>query len=137
MPVVWRKKQKLETVSNWNDLYKNLKCNEPEVKGMSSSRSSNIKHGIECLSQIRTLEALMKQLMLLIELKLLALKKEATVNGNEDNWFLIIQSRVLQLPQEGDIFARECRHQEIKQQEQGSSRMCALETSTSNRFGVM
>ncbi|GJR05942.1 hypothetical protein Tco_0528926, partial [Tanacetum coccineum] len=37
--VVWRNKVDLETMS-MDDLYKNLKVYEPEVKGMSSSSSS-------------------------------------------------------------------------------------------------
>ncbi|GKG05715.1 hypothetical protein Tco_0325801, partial [Tanacetum coccineum] len=37
--VVWRNKAELETMS-MDDLYKNLKVYEPEVKGMSSSSSS-------------------------------------------------------------------------------------------------
>ncbi|GJS70481.1 hypothetical protein Tco_0703322 [Tanacetum coccineum] len=68
--VVWRNKPELETMS-MDDLYNNLKVYEPEVKGTSSSNTST-QNMVLC--PLTTLVALMKQLTLLMEFLLLALK---------------------------------------------------------------
>ncbi|GKB39411.1 hypothetical protein Tco_0884353 [Tanacetum coccineum] len=88
--VVWRNKPELEIMS-MDDLYNNLKVYEPEVKGTSSSNTSNIKHHWHqaqiqshktwLLCHLTTLAALMKQLTLLMEFLLLALK----ALRNQDN----------------------------------------------------
>ncbi|GJV39107.1 hypothetical protein Tco_1417547 [Tanacetum coccineum] len=70
--VMWRKKANLDTMS-MDDLYNNLKVYKPEVKGMSSSSSSTQDIALFLL-QITTLAALMKQLILIMEFLLLALK---------------------------------------------------------------
>ncbi|GJR42929.1 hypothetical protein Tco_1311032 [Tanacetum coccineum] len=71
--LVRQNKADLDTIS-MDDLYNNLKVYEPEVKGMSSSSSSTQNMALLCSPQITTLAALMKQLILLMEFLLLALK---------------------------------------------------------------
>ncbi|GKA77262.1 hypothetical protein Tco_0783723 [Tanacetum coccineum] len=56
-----------------DDLYNNLKVYEPEVKGISNSSLSTQNMAFVSSSNNNTLEALMKQLMLLMKLLLLAL----------------------------------------------------------------
>ncbi|GJX54443.1 putative ribonuclease H-like domain-containing protein [Tanacetum coccineum] len=71
--VVWRNKAELETMSI-DDLYNNLKVYEPEVKGCLAQVQAH-RTWLLCPLQITTLAALMKQLMLLMELLLLALNQ--------------------------------------------------------------
>ncbi|GJR53311.1 retrovirus-related pol polyprotein from transposon TNT 1-94 [Tanacetum coccineum] len=85
--VVWRNKADLDTMS-MDDLYNNLKVYEPEVKEMSSSILKHTEHWFLCPLQITTLAALMKQLILLMEFLLLALKKNAKKGSSyiEKDW---------------------------------------------------
>ncbi|GJX44298.1 hypothetical protein Tco_0260974 [Tanacetum coccineum] len=64
--VLWRNKPELETMS-MDDIYNNLKVYEPEVKGTQA-------HKTWLLCPLTTLAALMKQLTLLMEFLLLAVK---------------------------------------------------------------
>ncbi|GJT20852.1 ribonuclease H-like domain-containing protein [Tanacetum coccineum] len=139
--VVWRNKLELETMS-MDDLYNSLKVYEPEVKGTSSSNTST--QNMAFVSSNNS-AALMKQLTLLMEFLLLALKlmlarrflkntgRKVTINGNKTIGFDKSKVKCYNCHKRGH-FSRECRvlRNQDNLNRESSRRSMPVETSTSN-----
>ncbi|GJU15356.1 hypothetical protein Tco_1143322 [Tanacetum coccineum] len=119
------KKADLETMS-MDDLYNNLKVYEPEVKGMLALGPQLTETSLLCPFQITTLATLMKQLILLMEFLLLALK---CIEEMDLRWKIAM----LTMRARRRNFARECRalrNQDNKNKERSRKSM-HVEISTS------
>ncbi|GJY55269.1 ribonuclease H-like domain-containing protein [Tanacetum coccineum] len=139
--VVWRNNPELETMS-MDDLYNNLKVYEPEVKGTSSFKNTSTTKTLALQCPLTTLAALMKQLTLLIEFLLLALKarrflkntgRRIIMNGNESIGFDKPKLECYNCHKKGH-FTRECRvprNQDNRNRER-SRRSLLVETTNSN-----